>query len=147
LEAFFCKNPNFFCDFLSGGRNFARFLRAAACKFLQRRQNLPADPGKIARPAGRDGKEHEQAHLPGAGRHAEGEDDKSHAQAEHDVEHCAGKGPARMAARHAQHVEQQPERRAEPQRQRQLPELGERVQAHPPNRRDQKPPPDAVSSV
>lgn len=56
-----------------------------------------------------------------------------------------------MAARHAQHVEQQPERRAEPQRQRQrqrqLPELGERVQAHPPNRRDQKPPPDAVSSV
>lgn len=52
-----------------------------------------------------------------------------------------------MAARHAQHVEQQPERRVEPQRQRQLPELGERVQAHPPNRRDQKPPPDAVSSV
>ena len=51
-----------------------------------------------------------------------------------------------MAARHAQHVEQQPERRAEPQCQRQLPELGERVQAHPPNRRDQKPP-DAVSSV
>ena len=38
-------------------------------------------------------------------------------------------------------------RRAEPQRQRHLPELGERVQAHPPNRRDQKPPPDAVSSV
>ena len=36
---------------------------------------------------------------------------------------------------------------AEPQRQRQLPKLGERVQAHPPNRRDQKPPPDAVSSV
>ena len=33
------------------------------------------------------------------------------------------------------------------QRQRHLPELGERVQAHPPNRRDQKPPPDAVSSV
>ena len=30
-----------------------------------------------------------------------------------------------MAARHTQHVEQQPERRAEPQRQRQLPELGE----------------------
>ena len=37
--------------------------------------------------------------------------------------------------------------RAEPQCQRQLPELDERVQAHPPNRRDQKPPPDAVSSV
>lgn len=52
-----------------------------------------------------------------------------------------------MAARHAQHIEQQPERRAEPKRQRHLPELGERVQAHPPNRRDQKPPPDAVSSV
>ena len=50
-----------------------------------------------------------------------------------------------MAVRHAQHIEQQPERRAE--RQRHLPELGERVQAHPPNRRDQKPPPDAVSSV
>lgn len=32
-----------------------------------------------------------------------------------------------MAARHTQHVEQQPEHRAEPQRQRQLPELGERV--------------------
>ena len=29
-----------------------------------------------------------------------------------------------MAARHAQHFEQQPERRAEPQRQRHLPELG-----------------------
>lgn len=147
LEAFFCKNPNFFCDFLSGGRDFARFLRAAACKFLQRRQNLPADPGKIARPAGRDGEEHEQAHLPGAGRHAEGKHDQSHAQAEHGVENRAGTCPARMAARHAQHVEQQPEHRAEPQRQRQLPELGERVQAHPPNRRDQKPPPDAVSSV
>ncbi len=52
-----------------------------------------------------------------------------------------------MAARHAQHIEQQPERRAEPQRQRHLPELGERVQTHPPNRRDQKPQPDAVSSV
>ena len=52
-----------------------------------------------------------------------------------------------MAAWHAQHVKQQPERRAEPQCQRQLPELDERVQAHPPNRRDQKPPPDAVSSV
>ena len=52
-----------------------------------------------------------------------------------------------MAARHAQHIEQQPERRAEPQRQCHLPELGERVQAHPPNRRAQKPPPDAVSSV
>ena len=63
------------------------------------------------------------------------------------VEHRAEKGPARMAVRHAQHIEQQPERRAEPQRQRHLPELGERVQAHPPNRRDQKPPPDAVSSV
>ena len=37
--------------------------------------------------------------------------------------------------------------RAEPQRQRHLPELGKRMQAHPPNRRDQKPPPDAVSSV
>lgn len=86
-------------------------------------------------------------HLPGAGRHAEGKHDQSHAQAEHDVEHRAGAGPARMAARHTQHVEQQPERRAEPQRKRQLPELGERVQAHPPNRRDQKPPPDAVSSV
>ena len=48
-----------------------------------------------------------------------------------------------MAARHAQHIEQQPERRA----QRHLPKLGERVQAHPPNRRDQKPPPDAVSSM
>lgn len=32
-----------------------------------------------------------------------------------------------MAARHAQHIEQQPERRAEPQRQRHLPELGERM--------------------
>lgn len=52
-----------------------------------------------------------------------------------------------MAARHAQHIEQQPERRAEPQRQRHLPDLGERMQAHPPNRRDQKPPPDTVSSV
>lgn len=52
-----------------------------------------------------------------------------------------------MAARHAQHIEQKPERRAEPQRQRHLPKLGERVQAHPPNRRDQKPPPDAVSSM
>lgn len=52
-----------------------------------------------------------------------------------------------MAARHTQHVEQQPERCAEPQCQRQLPKLGERVQAHPPNRCDQKPPPDAVSSV
>ena len=108
---------------------------------------MPAAPGKIARPAGRDGKEHEQAHLPGAGRHAEGKHDQSHAQAKHGVEHRAGKGPARMAARHTQHVEQQPEHRAEPQCQRQLPELGERVQAHPPNRRDQKPPPDAVSSV
>ena len=86
-------------------------------------------------------------HLPGAGRHAEGEHDQPHRQAKHGVEHRAGAGPARVAARHAQHVEQQPERRAEPQRQRQLPELGERVQAHPPNRRDQKPPPDAVSSV
>ena len=52
-----------------------------------------------------------------------------------------------MAARHAQHIEQQPERRAEPKRQRHLPKLGEGMQAHRPNRRDQKPPPDAVSSV
>lgn len=52
-----------------------------------------------------------------------------------------------MPARHAQHIEQQPERRTESQRQRQLPELGEHRLAHPPNRRDQKPPPDAASSV
>ena len=133
LEAFFCKNPNFFCKFLSGGGKLARFLRAAAGKLLQRRQNLSADPGKVARPAGRDGEKHEQAHLPRAGRHTEGEHRQPHRQAEHGVEHRAEKGPARMAARHAQHIEQQPERRAEPQRQRHLPE--------------QKPPPDAVSSV
>lgn len=147
LEAFFCKKTNFFCKFLSGGGKLARFLRAAAGKLLQRRQNLSADPCKVARPAGRDGEKHEQAHLPRAGRHAEGEHRQPHRQAEHGVEHRAEKGPARMAARHAQHIEQQPERRAEPQRQRHLPELGERMQAHPPNRRDQKPPPDAVSSV
>lgn len=52
-----------------------------------------------------------------------------------------------MAARHAQHVERQPERRAEPKPEQELRKLTEQRQLHPPNRRDQKPPPDTVSSV
>ena len=62
-----------------------------------------------------------------------------------------------MAARHAQHVERQPEQRAEPEPEHELRKLTEQRQAptptavtrqlHPPNRRDQKPPPDTVSSV
>lgn len=108
---------------------------------------MPAEPDEIPRPAGGDGEAHEQAHLARAGRHAERKHDQPHGQTEHAVEHRAGESAACMPARHAQHIEQQPERRAEPQRQRQLPELGEHRLAHPPNRRDQKPPPDAVSSV
>ena len=52
-----------------------------------------------------------------------------------------------MAARHAQHVERQPKRRAEPEPEHELRKLTEQWQLHPPNRRDQKPPPDTVSSV
>mgnify|MGYP001646752106 FL=1 len=52
-----------------------------------------------------------------------------------------------MAARHAQHIEQQPERRAEPKPEHELRKLTEQRQLHPPNRRDQKPEPDTVSSV
>ena len=52
-----------------------------------------------------------------------------------------------MAARHAQHVERQPKRRAEPEPEHELRKLTEQRQLHPPNRRDQKPPPDTVSSV
>ena len=108
---------------------------------------MPAEPEKVARPAGGDGREQKQAHLPVAGRHAKQKHAPERKQAKRAVEQRAENRAARMAARHAQRIEQQPERRAEPQRQCHLPELGERVQAHPPNRRDQKPPPDAVSSV
>ncbi len=52
-----------------------------------------------------------------------------------------------MAARYAQHIKRQPERRAEPEPEHELRKLTEQRQLHPPNRRDQKPPPDTVSSV
>ena len=144
---FFCKKQNFFYEFSSRSRDLAHFSRAQAARSLQLRENVPAEPEKVARPAAGDGREQKQAHLPVAGRHAKQEHGPERKQAKRTVEQRAENRAARMAARHAQHIEQQPERRAEPQRQRHLPELGERVQAHPPNRRDQKPPPDAVSSV
>lgn len=108
---------------------------------------MDADPEKIPRPAGRSGKPHEQAHLPGAGRHAEGEHGQPRRQTKHGIEHRAQEGAARAAARHAQHVKQQPQHRAERQRKHELAELRGNGRVHPPNRRDQKPPPDAVSSV
>lgn len=108
---------------------------------------MAADPDKIPRPAGRDGQSHEQAHLSGASRHAESKHGKPHRQTEHDVERRADESAARVPARHAQHVKQQPQRRAERQREHELAELRGNGCVHPPNRRDQKPPPDAVSSV
>lgn len=144
---FFCKKTNFFSEFSSRSRDLAQFSRAQTAKLLQRRENVPAEPEKVARPAGGDGREQKQAHLPVAGRHAEQEHAPKRQQAKRAVEQRAANRTAHMAARHAQHVERQPERRAEREPEHKLRELAEQRQLHPPNRRDQKPPPDAVSSV
>lgn len=125
----------------------AHFSRAQTSKSLQWRENVPAEPEKVARPAAGDGREQKQAHLPVAGRHAKQEHAPEHKQAKRTVEQRAENHAARMAARHAQHVERQPERRAEPEPEHKLRKLTEQRQLHPPNRRDQKPPPDTVSSV
>ena len=144
---FFCKKQNFFYEFSSRSRDLAHFSRAQAARSLQLRENVPAEPEKVARPAAGDGREQKQAHLPVAGRHAKQEHGPERKQAKRAVEQRAENRAARMAARHAQHVERQPERRAEPEPEHELRKLTEQWQLHPPNRRDQKPPPDTVSSV
>lgn len=144
---FFCKKQNFFYEFSSRSRDLAHFSRAQTARSLQLRENVPAEPEKVARPAAGDGREQKQAHLPVAGRHAKQEHSPERKQAKRTVEQRAENRAARMAARHAQHVERQPERRAEPEPEHELRKLTEQRQLHPPNRRDQKPPPDAVSSV
>lgn len=144
---FFCKKQNFFYEFSSRSRDLAHFSRAQTSKSLQWRENVPAEPEKVARPAAGDGREQKQAHLPVTGRHVKQEHAPERKQAKRAVEQRAENRAARMAARHAQHVERQPERRAEPEPEHKLRKLTEQRQLHPPNRRDQKPPPDAVSSV
>lgn len=144
---FFCKKQNFFYEFSSRSRDLAHFSRTHTSKSLQWRENVPAEPEKVARPAGGDGREQKQAHLPVAGRHAKQKHGPERKQAKRTVEQRAENRTARMAARHAQHVERQPERRAEPEPEHKLRKLTEQRQLHPPNRRDQKPPPDTVSSV
>lgn len=144
---FFCKKQNFFYEFSSRSRNLAHFSRAQAARSLQLRENVPAEPEKVARPAGGDGREQKQAHLPVAGRHAKQKHAPERKQAKRAVEQRAENRAARMAARHAQHVERQPECRAEPEPEHELRKLTEQRQLHPPNRRDQKPPLGAVSSV
>ena len=114
---FFCKKQNFFYEFSSRSRDLAHFSRAQAAKSLQRRENVPAEPEKVARPAAGDGREQKQAHLPVAGRHA---------KQEHGPEH---------------------ELRKLTEPEHELRKLTEQRQLHPPNRRDQKPEPDTVSSV
>lgn len=108
---------------------------------------MPAEPEKVARPTAGDGREQKQAHLPVAGCHAKQEHGPERKQAKCAVEQRAENRAARMAARHAQHIERQPERRAEPEPEHELRKLAEQRQLHPPNRRDQKPPSDTVSSV
>lgn len=144
---FFCKKQNFFYEFSSRSRNLAQFSRAQTAKSLQWRENLPAEPEKVARPAAGDGREQKQAHLPVTGRHAKQEHAPKRKQAKQAVEQRAENRAARMAARHAQHVERQPEYRAESEPEQELRKLTQQRQPHPPNRRDQKPPPDTVSSV
>ena len=144
---FFCKKQNFFYEFSSRSRDLAHFSRAQAARSLQWRENLPAEPEKVARPAAGDGREQKQAHLPVAGRHAKQKHAPERKQAKRAVEQRAENRAARMAARHAQHIKRQPERRAEPEPEHELRKLTEQRQLHPPNSRDQKPEPDTVSSV
>ena len=80
---FFCKKQNFFYEFSSRSRDLAHFSRAQAAKSLQRRENVPAEPEKVARPAAGDGREQKQAHLPVAGRHAKQEHGPKRKQAKH----------------------------------------------------------------
>lgn len=108
---------------------------------------MPAEPEKVARPTAGDGREQKQAHLPVAGRHAKQEHGHERKQTKRAVEQRAQNRAAHMTARYAQHVERQPERRAKPEPEHKLRKLTEQRQLHPPNRRDQKPPPDTVSSV
>ena len=125
----------------------AHFPRQQASRSLQRRENVPAEPEKVARPAGGDGREQKQAHLPVAGCHAKQKHAPERKQAKRAVEQRAQNRAAHMAARYAQHIKRQPEHRAEPEPEHELRKLTEQRQLHPPNRRDQKPPPDTVSSV
>mgnify|MGYP000755190400 FL=1 len=144
---FFCKKQNFFYEFSSRSRDLAHFSRAQAARSLHLRENVPAEPEKVARPAAGDGREQKQAHLPVTGRHVKQEHGPERKQAKRAVEQRAENRAARMAARYAQHIKRQPERRAEPEPEHELRKLTEQRQLHPPNRRDQKPPPDTVSSV